>query len=97
MLYSIALSNKDNKKDPALNTKIYNIYTIYNMQPRGQNLKFTVCIKLPKLMCIRPPQSQSGTDNFLKTSLCADGSKHLHELNRINSCHTKSVRTFFFK
>ena len=66
------------------------------MQPRGQNLKFTVCIKLLKWMCIRPPQSQSGTVNFFKTSLSAEGSQHLHELNRINSCHTKSLRSFFF-
>ena len=29
-----------------------------------------------KSRCIRPPQSQSGTNNFLKTSVCADGSQH---------------------
>ena len=45
--------------------------------------------------CIRPPQSQSGTNNLLKTSVCADGSQHLHETNRINSCYSKSLRIFF--
>ena len=32
---------------------------------------------------IRPPQIQSETNIFLKTSVCADGSQHLQETNRI--------------
>ena len=49
-----------------------------------------------KLRCIRPPQSQSGLNNILKISVCADGSQHLHETNLINGCfYTKSLRIFF--
>ena len=44
------------------------------------------------LRCIRPPKSQSRTNNLLKTSMCADWSQHLHETNRINVCYTKSLR-----
>ena len=52
---------------------------------------------LLKLRCIRPPQSQSQPNNFLKTSVCADGSQHLHETNRINYFYTKSLRKFFLE
>ena len=37
------------------------------------------------LRCIRTPQSQSGPNNFLKITMCADDLQHLHETNRINS------------
>ena len=46
------------------------------------------------LRCIRPPQSQSGTNNVLKTSVCADGSKHVQE---IISCFTKLLKNFFLR
>ena len=49
------------------------------------------------MRCIRPPQSQSGTCIFFKTSVCADGYQHLHEKNGINSCYTKSLRNVFWR
>ena len=51
---------------------------------------------LPILRCIRPPQSLSGTNKFLKTLVCADLSEHLHETNRINSFYTILFWIFFF-
>ena len=50
--------------------------------------------KLTTMRCIRPPQSQFGTIKFLKTSVWADGSQHIHQMNRINSFYTKSLNTF---
>ena len=47
-----------------------------------------------RLRCIRPPQRQSGPNNFLRISACADGSQHLYETNRINNVCTKSLRNF---
>ena len=38
---------------------------------------------------------QSRTNIFLKTSVCAAWSEHLHETKRINSSYTKSLRIFF--
>ena len=40
--------------------------------------------------------SQSGTNIFLKTSVCADWSQQLHDKNMINSYYNKSLRKFFF-
>ena len=48
------------------------------------------------MRCIRPPQSQYGTNDFLKTSVYADGSQHLHEKNRINSFFHKKAPWIFF-
>ena len=61
---------------------------LLSLQPRS-------IIQINILRCIRPSQSQSGRNFFLKTSLCADRSQHFHETNRINSCYTKSLRIFF--
>ena len=54
------------------------------------------CIWYDTLRCIRPPQSQSGTNSFLKTSVFAEWSKQRHETNRINSCYTKTLRNFVY-
>ena len=40
--------------------------------------------------------STGPTRLVLKKSVCADGSQHFHETNRINSCYTKSLKNFFF-
>ena len=50
-----------------------------------------------KLRYIRPPQSQSGPNKFLKTSVCADELQHLHETNMINNFYTNSLRNFFWR
>ena len=47
------------------------------------------------LRCIRPPQSQSNPNKFLKTSVCADGSQQLHYTNKIDDFYTKSLRITF--
>ena len=39
--------------------------------------------------------STGPTRLVLKKSVCADGSQHFHETNRINSCYTKSLKNFF--
>ena len=56
-----------------------------------------IMTKGSKLRCIGPPQSQSGPNNFAKTSVCADGSQHFHETNRINNFYTKSLRNLFLE
>ena len=48
-----------------------------------------------RLRWIRPPQSQFGPNYFLKISVCADGSQHIHKTNKINSFYTKSLRKLF--
>ena len=40
--------------------------------------------------------SQSGTNIFLKTSVCAIWSQQLHDKNMINSSYNKSLRKFSF-
>ena len=62
-----------------------------------QNYKNKKLAATHRLRRVRPPQNQSRTNIFLKTSLCTDGSKHLHETNRINSCYTKSLRKFLWR
>ena len=42
-------------------------------------------------------KSQSRTNNFLKTLVCADGLQHFHETNRINFFFTKYLRIFFLR
>ena len=64
------------------------VYTLLSHSPDTPSYRL-------KSRCIRPPQRQSGANNLLKTSVCADGSQHLHETNRISSCYTKSLRIFF--
>ena len=46
------------------------------------------------LRCTRPPQRHN---SFLKTSVCADGSHHVHETNRIYSFYTKTLKENLWK
>ena len=52
----------------------------------GGEWTYLLKCQLSRLRCVRPPQSQSWPNNFLKTSVCADVSQHLHETNMINKC-----------
>ena len=77
------------------------IFFLKNHQNLPMHLKhswfgFCFIIKTQQdiLRCIRPPQSQSVPNIFLKTSVCAEGSQQLPKTNRINKSYTKSLRIF---
>ena len=65
--------------------KCHTHLTVLSISLLGKNWRYPPKLKRGKLRCIRPPQSQSGPNKFLKTLVCPDGLQHLHETNRINN------------